>query len=67
MFKLDLVVSRACGNQDVSSGDRDSGGTRASCEIKGSTPNRVVDAEFRQEPLEVPKYLLITIPTCAIP
>jgi hypothetical protein len=37
MFKLDLVVSRACGDQDVSSRDRDTGGTRASCEIKGGT------------------------------
>ncbi len=67
MFKLDLVVSRACSDQDVSGGDRDTGGTRASCEIKGSTPNCVVDGEFRQQPFEIPKYLPFTIATCAIP
>ena len=67
MFKFDLVVSRACGDQDVSSRDRDTGGTRASCEIKGCTPNCIVDCEFRQQPFEIPKYLLITIATGAIP
>jgi hypothetical protein len=67
MFKFDLVVSRACGDQDVSSRDRDTGGTRASCEIKGGTPNCIVDGEFRQQPFEIPKYLLITIATGAIP
>jgi hypothetical protein len=67
MFKLDLMVMRACGDQDVSGGDRDAGGTRASCEIKGSTPNCVVDREFRQQAFEVPQYLLISIATCAIP
>jgi hypothetical protein len=67
MFKLDLVVSRACGDQDVSGRDRDTGGTRASCEIKGFVPNCIVDGEFRQKPFEIPKYLLITIATGAIP
>jgi len=67
MFKLDLVVSRACGDQDVGSRDRDTGGTRASCEITGDTPNGIVDGEFRQQPFEIPKYLPITIATGAIP
>lgn len=67
MFKLGLVVSRACGDQDVSSRDRDAGGTRASCEIKGGTPNCNVDGEFRQQPFEIPEYLLITIAAGAIP
>jgi hypothetical protein len=67
MFKLDLVLSRARSDQDVSGGDRDTGGSRASCELKGSTPNCVVNGEFRQQPLEIPQYLLITIATCAIP
>src|SRR5882757_6393689 len=42
MLKLDLVVPCAGGDQDVGGGHRDIGGTRASCEIKGSTPNRDV-------------------------
>ncbi|MGD0503874.1 MAG: hypothetical protein ABSD02_14120 [Steroidobacteraceae bacterium] len=67
MFKLDLVVSRACGDQDIRGGDRDTGRTRASCEIKGSVPNCIVDGEFRQEPFEIPKYFLVAIATCAIP
>jgi hypothetical protein len=67
MFELDLVVSRACGDQDVSSRDRDTGGTRASCEIIGGTPNRIVNGEFRQQPFEISKYLSVTIATCAIP
>ncbi|HWX33017.1 MAG TPA: hypothetical protein VNZ53_37005 [Steroidobacteraceae bacterium] len=67
MFKLDFVVSRARGDQDVSSRDRDTGGTRASCEIKGGTPNCIVDGEFRQQPFEIPQYPLITIATSAIP
>jgi hypothetical protein len=67
MIKRDLVVSRACGDQDVSSRDRDTGGTRASCEIKGGTPNCIVDGQFRQQPFEIPKYPLITIATSAIP
>lgn len=67
MFKPDLVVSRACGDQYVGSRDRDTGGTRASCELKGGTPNCIVDGEFRQQPFEIPKYLLITIATGAIP
>jgi len=67
MFKLDLVVSRACGDQDVSSRDRDTGGTRTSCEIKGGIPNCTVDGEFGQKPFEIPKNFLITIATSAIP
>ena len=67
MFELDLVVSRACGDQDVSGGHRDTVRPRASREIKGSTPNCVVDGEFRQQPFEIPKYLLITIAPRAIP
>jgi hypothetical protein len=67
MFKLDLVVSRARGDQDVSSGDRDTGGARAPCKIKGGTPNCIVDGEFRQQAIEIPKYFLIAITTCAIP
>ena len=67
MFKLDLMVMRACSDQDVSGGDRDTGGTRAACQIKGGTPNGVVDGEFRQQPFEIPKYLLISIAACAIP
>jgi hypothetical protein len=67
MFKLDLVMSRACGDQNVSSRDRDTGGTGAPCEIKGLAPNRIVDGEFRQQPFEISKYLLITIASCAIP
>jgi hypothetical protein len=67
MLKVDSVVSRACGDQDVSSRDRDAGGTRASCEIKGCTPNCIVDGEFRQQPFEIPKHLLITIATGTIP
>ena len=67
MFELNLVVSGACGDQDVSSRDRDTGGTRASCEIKGCAPNCIVDGEFRQQPFEISKYLLITIATRAIP
>jgi hypothetical protein len=62
-----LVLSRAGGDQDVSSRDRDTGGTRASREIKGGTPNGIVDGEFRQQPFEIPKYLLITIASSAIP
>ncbi len=67
MFKLDLVVSRARGDQNVSGRDRDTGGTRAACEIKGVAPNCIVDGEFRQQPFEIPKYLLIAIATCAVP
>jgi hypothetical protein len=67
MFKLDLVVSRACGDQNVSNRDRDTGGTRASREIKGVAPNGFVDGEFRQQPFEIPKHPLIAIATCAIP
>jgi hypothetical protein len=67
MFELNLVVLRTCGNQDVSSRDRDTGGTRASCEIIGGTPNCIVDGEFRQQPFEISKYLPITIATRAIP
>jgi len=63
MFELDLVVSRACCDQDVSGRNRDTGGTRASCEIIGGTPNCIVDGEFRQQPFEIPKYLLIAIAT----
>ena len=67
MFEFNVVVSRACGDQDVSSRDRDTGGTRASCEIKGGTPNCTIDGEFWQKPFEIPEYLLITIATSAIP
>jgi hypothetical protein len=67
MFEFNLVVSGACGDQDVSSRDRDTGGTRASCEIIGGTPNCIVDGEFRQQPFEISKYLPITIATRAIP
>jgi len=67
VFKLDLVVSRACGDQDASSRDRDPGGPRAPCEIKAGTPNRLVDGEFRQQSFEIPQYLLVTIATRAIP
>jgi hypothetical protein len=67
MFELDLVVSRACGDQDVSSWDRATRGTRASCKVKGGTPNCIVDGEFRQQPFEIPQYLLITIATRTIP
>ncbi len=67
MFELNLVVSGAGGDQDISSRDRDTGGTCASCEIIGGTPNCVVDGEFRQQPFEISKYLLITITTRAIP
>ena len=67
MFKFDLVVSRACGDQNVSSRDRDTGGTGASCEFKGVAPNCIVDGEFRQQPFEIPEYFLITISSCAIP
>ena len=67
MFKLDLVVSRACGDQDISSRDRDAGGTRASCEIKGGIPNCIVDGEFRQQSFEILKYFLVTIAACTIP
>jgi hypothetical protein len=67
MFKFDLVMSRACGDQDVSSRDRDTGGTRASREIKGGTPNCIVDGEFRQQPFEIPEYPLITVASSAIP
>jgi hypothetical protein len=67
MFELNLVVLRTCGNQDVSSRDRDTGGTRTSCEIAGGTPNRIVDGEFRQDPFEISNYLLVTIATRAIP
>jgi hypothetical protein len=48
MFELDLVVSRACGDQDVDSRDRDTGGTRASCEIIGGTPNYNIDSCARR-------------------
>jgi hypothetical protein len=67
MFKFDVVVSRACSDQDVGGGYRDTGRARASCEIKGSIPNRVVDVEFRQQPFEIPKYLPVTISPRAIP
>jgi hypothetical protein len=67
MFKLDLVVSRARGDQDVTGRDRDTSRTRASREIKGRTPNCIIDAEFRQQPFEILKYFPITIATCAIP
>ncbi|MGA2777671.1 MAG: hypothetical protein ABSF94_08940 [Steroidobacteraceae bacterium] len=67
MFKLDLVVSRARGDQDISGGDRDTGRTRASCEIEGGIPNCIVDGEFRQEPFKIPKHLLVTIAACATP
>ena len=67
MFEFNVVVSRACGDQDVCSRDRDTGGTCASCEIKGGTPNCIVDGEFRQQPFEISKYLPITIATRAIP
>jgi hypothetical protein len=67
MFEFDLVVSRACGNQDVSSRDRDTGGTRASCEIIGGAPNSIIDGEFRQQPFEISKYLPITIAAGTIP
>ena len=67
MFKLDLVASRACGDQDVSSRDQDTGGTRATCEIKGGTPNCIVDGEFREQPFEILKNPLFTIATSAIP
>jgi hypothetical protein len=67
MFKLDTVVSRACSDQNVGGGHRYTGRPRASCEIKGSIPNCVVDAEFRQQPFEIPEHLLITIAPRAIP
>lgn len=67
MFEFDLVVAGACGDQDVSSRDRDTGGTRASCEIISGTPNGIVDGEFRQEPFEISQYFPITIATRAIP
>jgi len=67
MFKLYLMVSRACRDQDISGGDRDTGRTRASREVKGGIPNDIVDGEFRQQPFEIPNYLLIAIATCAIP
>jgi hypothetical protein len=67
MLELDLVVSSTCADQDISSRDRETGGTRPSCEIKGNIPDRVVDGEFRQQPFEISEYLLITIATRAIP
>jgi hypothetical protein len=67
MLEFDLVVSGACSDQDIRSRDRDTGGTRASCEIIGGTPNCIVDDEFRQQPFEISKYFPITIATRAIP
>jgi len=67
MFKLDVVVSCACSDQDVGGGYRDTGRPRASCKIEGSIPNRVVDGEFRQQSFKIPEYLLFTIATRAIP
>jgi hypothetical protein len=61
------MVPRACRDQDISSRDTDTGGTRAPCEIIGGAPNCIVDGEFRQQPFEIPEYLLITIATGAIP
>ena len=67
MLKLDFMVPCAGGDQDIGGGDRDTGGTRASCKIKGSTPNGVVDGEFRQQSFEILEHLLITIAAGAIP
>jgi len=68
MLELDFMVLCAGGDQDVGGGNRDTRGTRATRQIKGSTPNRVVDGEFREEqPFEVLEHLLITIATGAIP
>ena len=67
MFKLDLVVSRARGNQDISSRNRDAGGTGASREIKGGIPNCIVDVKFRQQSFEILEYFLITIAASTVP
>jgi hypothetical protein len=67
MFKLDPVASRAGGDQDVGGRDRDSCGPRTPSEIEGIAPNRSVDGEFRQQPFEISKYLLVPIAACAIP
>jgi len=67
MLEFNLVLMRACGDQNAGSGNRDTGGTRAPCEIKGGVPDSIVDGELGQESLELPKHLLVTISTRAIP
>ena len=67
MFKLDLMVPRASGNQDIGRRDRNTGGARASRKFKGSAPDCMVDAQFRKQAFEISKHLLVTIATRAIP
>jgi hypothetical protein len=67
MLELDPVVPRARGDQDVSGRNRDSGGTGASGEIARGTPDRIVNAEFRQQPFEIFEYFFISVPAGAIP
>jgi hypothetical protein len=66
-LEFDVVVSRASSDQDVRGGHRDTGRACASREIKGGIPNCAVDAKFRQQSLEIPEHLPVTIAPCAVP
>jgi hypothetical protein len=67
VFKFDLVLPGARSDQNVNRRNRDTGGTCASRESRGGTPDRIVNGEFRQQPLEILQYFFVSLATRAIP
>lgn len=67
MFYVNLMMSSAGSDQDVGCGNRESGGTRAACKLKGDTPDRRVNGKFRKQSFKLPEHFSLTIAARPIP